>query len=151
MNYKEVEGDLIEMAKNGEFDIIVHGCNCRNIMGAGIAAQIKKEFPEAFVADKSFEPIFMQNRLGCLSYAWVSNYPLVIVNAYTQVKLGANLDYDALRLCMRKLNMSLLDKSMKVGLPQIGAGIGGGDWKKIKQIVQEELVDLDVTIVIYDK
>jgi hypothetical protein len=27
-NYKEVFGDLIELAKRGQFDVIGHGCNC---------------------------------------------------------------------------------------------------------------------------
>lgn len=29
MRYQEVDGDLIELAKKGEFDVIAHGCNCR--------------------------------------------------------------------------------------------------------------------------
>ncbi|AGO47535.1 macro domain containing protein [Cellulophaga phage phi4:1] len=46
MEYKviEVEGDLIEMALNGDFDVIGHGCNCHCVMGAGIAPQMAKAF-----------------------------------------------------------------------------------------------------------
>ena len=32
-----VKGDLIKSAKEGQFDVIIHGCNCFNTMGAGIA------------------------------------------------------------------------------------------------------------------
>jgi len=39
-----IKGNLITLAKKGEFDVIVHGCNCLNVMGAGIAKQIKKTF-----------------------------------------------------------------------------------------------------------
>ena len=28
-----VHGDLFKLAEQGEFDIIVHGCNCFNTMG----------------------------------------------------------------------------------------------------------------------
>ena len=38
-----VKGCLIELAVEGNFDVIVHGCNCFNTMGAGIAKQIKKK------------------------------------------------------------------------------------------------------------
>ncbi|RYD20572.1 MAG: hypothetical protein EOP88_14530 [Verrucomicrobiaceae bacterium] len=38
---KTVAGDLIQLAKNGEFDLIVHGCNCMCTMGAGVAKGIK--------------------------------------------------------------------------------------------------------------
>ena len=44
-------GDLIALAKAGEFDVIVHGCNCQCAMDAGIAKQIKAEFPAAYAAD----------------------------------------------------------------------------------------------------
>jgi len=36
-----VDGDLVQMAKEGKFDVIAHGCNCFCAMGAGIAPQIK--------------------------------------------------------------------------------------------------------------
>ena len=42
--YKEVQGDLIQMALSGEFDVITHGCNCFCTMGAGIAPKMAKEF-----------------------------------------------------------------------------------------------------------
>jgi len=53
---KIVEGDLIKMALGGEFDLIVHGCNCFCTMGAGIAKTIREYFPEyrsyCFIIDK---------------------------------------------------------------------------------------------------
>ena len=48
---KLIKGDLIQLAKNGEFDVIIHGCNCFCTMGAGIAKTIKDIFPEAYKAD----------------------------------------------------------------------------------------------------
>ena len=46
-----VQGDLLGLALAGEFDVIVHGCNCQCAMGKGIALSIKKLFPEAYAAD----------------------------------------------------------------------------------------------------
>lgn len=34
---KTIQGNFIHLAQNGEFDLIVHGCNCFCTMGAGIA------------------------------------------------------------------------------------------------------------------
>ena len=42
INY--VDGDLIKLAKQGRFDVIVHGCNCFCQMGAGIAPQMAEAF-----------------------------------------------------------------------------------------------------------
>jgi O-acetyl-ADP-ribose deacetylase (regulator of RNase III) len=50
---KIVNGDLIYLARNCEFDLIVLGCNCFCSMGAGIGRGIKATFPAAFVADSA--------------------------------------------------------------------------------------------------
>jgi len=47
----EIHGNLLQLALAGRFDVIIHGCNCQCTMGAGIAKQIKAQFPEAYKAD----------------------------------------------------------------------------------------------------
>ena len=46
---------------------------------------------------------------------------------------------------MRKINHNYRNK--RIGLPLIGAGLAGGDWNRIKKIIEKELCDMDVTIV----
>ncbi|HUV50462.1 MAG TPA: hypothetical protein VMW78_05525 [Anaerolineae bacterium] len=46
-----IKGDLLKLAIDKEFDIIIHGCNCYCTMGAGIAKAIRDTFPEAWDAD----------------------------------------------------------------------------------------------------
>lgn len=78
---------------------------------------------------------------------WIvsGNVPfLIVVNAYIQYKPGRNLDYDALTLCMRKINMEFGGKH--VGLPCIGCGIAGGLKTKVEKIIRKELKDCKVTI-----
>jgi O-acetyl-ADP-ribose deacetylase (regulator of RNase III) len=168
--YKEIEGNLITLAKEAKFDVIAHGCNCFCTMGAGIAPQMA----EAFGCDTyEMESTFFEgdiNKLGAIDWEELmiredgkiikkrSCYTLpelIVVNAYTQYDFGKNhlngssqpLDYEALILCMRKINATF--KGKKIGLPQIGCGLAGGDWTRVKQIIQTELKDCDVTIVIY--
>jgi O-acetyl-ADP-ribose deacetylase (regulator of RNase III) len=50
---------------------------------------------------------------------------------------------------MRKINHRF--KGKHIGLPKIGAGLAGGDWDRIKKIIQSELTDCIVTVVIYKK
>ncbi len=155
MNYKEINGDLIQLAQQGEFDVIVHGCNCFCSMKSGIAPQMA----EAFGCDKyPLEDLKFQgfiNRLGAIDFKEING--LTIVNAYTQYfnrtlnpdKQAINLDYEALTLCLRKINHVFAGKF--IGLPQIGAGLAGGDWNLIKKIIKKELKDCNVIIVIYEK
>lgn len=42
--FKTVDGDLINLALEGNFDVIVHGCNCFCTQGAGIAKGMAKTF-----------------------------------------------------------------------------------------------------------
>lgn len=170
--YKEIEGDLIELAKQGMFDVITHGCNCLSNMGAGIAPQMAKAFGVDKFEMETWGPTI--EKLGCIDYEtlvlgenaiWLlseyknnRNEPeLTVVNSYTQFRYGKNhadgsikpLDYEALTLCMRKINHQFRGKH--IGLPKIGAGLAGGDWNRIKRIIQEELIDCTVTVVIYKK
>ena len=41
---KMIQGDLIALAKEGNFDVIAHGCNCFCTMGSGIAPLMAKAF-----------------------------------------------------------------------------------------------------------
>lgn len=106
---------------------------------------------------------------------------LIVVNAYTQFMYGVNhtdgvskpLDYEALTLCLRKINH--IFKGKHIGLPLIGCHLAGGIWdytqlpqfecdnnlneeylqyangikKDVKTIIKQELKDMNVTIVHY--
>ena len=148
---KIVQGDLIELAKSGEFNLIAHGCNCKCQMGKGIALTIKKEFPEAYKVDcqtvKGDE-----SKMGTCSVAECLDGKLTVVNAYTQYHWKGKAvlaNYDAIRSCMRWIKENYPDK--KIGLPKIGAGLAKGDWNTIQSIMEEELNGLDVTLVEYQK
>ena len=40
---KVLKGDLLQLALEGVFDVIVHGANCQCSMGAGIAKAIRAQ------------------------------------------------------------------------------------------------------------
>lgn len=158
LKYKK--GDLIKAAINGEVNVIAHQCNCFCNMGKGIAPQIKKNFPEAWKADMKTTK-GDQRKLGLVTHATNNSYkkPIVIYNLYGQYdykkvafKGGRNTEYNALRssLKLMALNLELEEilyrNDVKIGLPKIGAGLGGGDWSIIEKIIEEELSDFDVTI-----
>ena len=151
---KEIEGDLVYMAKNGEFDVIVQGCNCFNTMGAGIAKQIKNTFPDAYQADLR-TPKGDPEKLGTYSkgihYSYNKNKYVTIVNAYTQFNYKVDddgeppVDYDAIEKALIGVNNEF--KWQSIGLPLIGCGLAGGDWERVRTIIEKTLTDVDVTIV----
>jgi O-acetyl-ADP-ribose deacetylase (regulator of RNase III) len=146
-----LNGDLLVLAREGAFDLIVHGCNCFCMMGAGIAAAIRCEFPAAYEADLATAR-GDRAKLGTCSFATVEQggKSLTIVNAYTQYHAsgsGVLVDYDAVRNCLRWIKERFPGK--RIGLPKIGAGLAGGDWQQIASIIEEELAGQDVTVVEY--
>lgn len=151
----EIKGNLISLATNGEFDAIIHGCNCFCTMGKGIALDIKNEFPEAYDADKRTKK-GDKNKLGTYTTAIIEKSlnvkkDFIIVNAYTQYQYwgkGRRVDYDAIRNVFTKINEQFNGKH--IGIPMIGAGLAGGHWPTIKQIIEDVMVDSNVTLVIYD-
>lgn len=175
-SYKEVTGDLIKLAREGQFDVIAHGVNCQCVQGAGIAKQMVRVFgTDKFPMEdpltkgdynklgnidwKEFEVSSMS--VHSADYKGFSTqelrWPLTVVNCYTQFNYGRNhldgdeipLDYDALILCLKKLNHRFKGKS--IGLPLIGCGLAGGDWYKVSGMIRIYLCDMHVTVVNFDK
>lgn len=160
-----IKGDLVKLAASGTFNVIVHGCNCFNTMGAGVALQIANRFPEAWYID-SMTNYGDRRKLGNTSIATVRgdhDDALIIVNAYTQYGTTSKpgemvVDYDAVYNVFAKTvhNLSCIAPNMRIGIPRIGAGLAGGDWDVLAEIIEEAL-DLDgfddpnlLTLVEYD-
>jgi len=154
-------GNLITAAQTGEISVLCHQANCFHAMAAGIAPQIAKAFPEAEEAD--FATIKGDKfKLGHNSFAsatitkkrwWWRNTSehLLLVNMYGQYGTGGvATDYKALRSCINSLaedlSWTIWSGGMKIGMPKIGCGLGGGDWSIVEKIIEEELHGFDVTI-----
>lgn len=148
-----IKGDLIDLARNGQFDVIVHGCNCFCTMGAGIARQIRDTFPQAHVAD--LETVSGDiNKLGNYSSALVqsSGRQLTVINGYTQYQYagtGILADYGAIETLFKQIKKFFPNK--RIGYPKIGAGLAGGDWEKISQIIDRSLTGETHTLVEYTR
>ena len=148
---RKVRGDLIDLAMKGDFDVIIHGCNCLNAMGAGIALTIKKVFPEAYAADCK-TPRGDKSKLGTISSATVrrNGRDITIVNAYTQYHWrgeGVLTEYDAVRSAFRHVKAEFSGRRM--AYPLIGAGLAKGNWDRIERIINEELAGEDHCLVEY--
>ncbi|MGB5837781.1 MAG: macro domain-containing protein, partial [Albidovulum sp.] len=119
------EGDLIGLALKGEFDVIIHGCNCFHTMGAGIAKAISAQFPEVYQADRETE-YGAREKLGTISSALVhrGEVRFHVVNAYTQHQWrgrGLKAEYPAIQSCFEIVADEF--DGARIGYPLIGAGL----------------------------
>lgn len=175
--FREVMGNLITLAKGGHFDVIAQGNNCFCIQGAGLAPQMVHAFGTDNTLVYTLEHPSTNgdiNKLGQFEVGWVdrgkdgglANQKLpwqtfddvmAVCNCYTQYGTGKTgnpnggtvaLDYDALKLILRKINYTFKDRH--IGLPLIGCQLAGGDWNIVRKLIINELKDMDVTIVHFD-
>lgn len=153
----DVKGNLLDQG----YDVVIHSCNCLNIMGGGIAKEVKKRFPEAFEADKNFKLPKGEVRLGHYSYAEVvhdkTGQIFKIVNIYGQHLIHGNgplgdgvlTEYDKLEKGLRD-SISYIKEKYDVktfGVPRlIGCGLAKGNWKKVTEILISVSNDLNVDI-----
>jgi O-acetyl-ADP-ribose deacetylase (regulator of RNase III) len=148
-----IKGDLIKLALQGKFDVIVHGCNCFNTMGAGIARQVAIELPEATIAD-NYTRRGDKNKLGNIGIVKIErgDVKFEVVNAYTQYGCNVNtinVDYEAIRNCLKLIKEKFSGK--RIGYPLIGCGLAGGKWEIVSKILDEELAGENHTLVEYQK
>lgn len=142
---KHTKGNLVDLAEQGEFDVIVHGCNCHNTMGSGIAKEIRERYQGAYDADtlatKQWEnPVAKLGNFSTYATSGKGNL-FIIVNAYTQLdynKTGEEFtdrfEYESFYLILRKLEAL---GPVNFGFPYIGMGLAGGDKERIISMLED--------------
>lgn len=160
LSYKS--GCLVEAFRMGEVGAIAHSCNCFNTMNSGVAKAIRAQFPAVYEAD--CETVKgSPDKLGTLTFT-PAHQDLVdfggkeigkiglIFNLYGQYNYGREkgviyTDLKALGNSFYQMKIFLDSMGItKVGLPKLGAGLGGAKWEDVESCIITELAGLDVTI-----
>lgn len=145
---KVIPGDLLAALREGDVNVIGHQCNCFSEMSAGIARQIRQQFPGAYEADRELT-LSPQERLGKISYWRESDQ--AIFNLYGQYHYGVGqrqTDYDALRSALTLMLQEINEWEKedpnyraKIGFPyMIGCGLAGGEWDVVEKIIEDVFV-----------
>lgn len=142
-----VTGDLLGAAQK----VLVHGCNNRGVMGSGVAAQIRARWPNVYEVYALKHKVFGLELGDVIPVATVDGR--VVVNAVTQDGFGRDghryVDYAAVERCFRTINDRVHGWEVKeIAMPRIGAGLGGGDWEVIEEIINRTATFY--TPVVYD-
>lgn len=141
---KIVHGDLLK----ADVDIIGHQVNCRGVMGAGIALQLRQKYSGLYDHYKEYLAT-TPRPLGTISLYHEQGKPSV-ANIYGQDGYGRDkryTDYDALESALWELAYIADVHGMTVGLPYgIGCGLAGGDWEIVYEIIQDIFTDVDCYI-----
>ena len=131
---REEVGNLV----TGNYTVFCHQVNCKGVMGAGLAKQIRNEYPEVYRLYKrhceqgyatigTILPVVTGDRRMC-------------VNMFAQYSYGRDrmyTNYDAFEKCLNNLLAFLCQRfkgtdKVTVAFPKfIGCGLAGGKWEEI--------------------
>ena len=152
MEIEYITGDLLD----GDEEYVVQGCNAQGVMGSGLAKIIRDRHPAVY---KQYFKVFKDQgdflELGQLIYVDIG--PCVIVNAITQEHFGRDpntvyVSYDAIQKMVQQLDEDLGDPDdpIRIAFPLIGAGLGGGSWKTISEIIEDYSLGFQPVVYLLD-
>ena len=127
--------------------LIAHGCNAQGVMGSGVAKAIRAKYPDAYNEYKKRYDNQGLNLGDIIPVVIYQHHNKIIINCITQEFYGRDSDkiyvnYTAIEQCMRKINNYYSIGVDCIALPKIGAGLGGGDWNAISDIIERELTNI---------
>ncbi|GLI82384.1 Appr-1-p processing protein [Rossellomorea marisflavi] len=142
-----IEGNIL-MA---EEQIITHQVNCQGVMGAGLAAQIRKKYPIVYERYVSLVQSRKDNKevLGKTQIIKVESDKFIanIFGQYTYGRLGIHTSYTALESALTDLKLRAQKHKKAIALPHgIGCGLAGGDWSKVSSIIENVFSDYKVAL-----
>lgn len=141
---KYVKGNVLKSGCN----IIMHGVNCQNGFGSGVALAIAKQYPKAkhYYHEKFAETGW---KLGDVQIVpqWDG---VLIANCATQdhyLPRGVcHFDYDAMKKCMEDVLDFAEYEHATIAMPKIGSHLAGGDWDRIEKIINNVVGDTEVLV-----
>lgn len=128
---KIVCGDILAI----NHGVIVHQVNCKKVMGAGLALQIRRKYPQHFADYMAAEP-----KLGDIVVTRIHStlYIVGVYGQYSYGRYGLHTNYSALRIAMIKAAQFAAQKNLPLYIPYgIGCGLAGGDWNRVAAILSD--------------
>ena len=158
INY--VNGDATRPTGGGP-KFILHVCNTLGLWGAGFVMAVSRRWPEPEEAYYALGETCNGYSLGNVQAVQVED-ELWVVNMIGQAGVGSRdgsppIRYSAIRTALKQVAVMALDpeyrglyKAVSIHGPRFGAGLAGGDWNTIEQIINETLIAAGLSVTVYD-
>ena len=142
-------GNLLE--SNAE--ALVNTVNTVGVMGKGIALQFKNMFPDNFklYANACKNNEVKVGELFITEEMTMFSGKKLIVNFPTKTNWRLPSEYAYIEMGLVALAKLIKDKKiLSIAIPALGAGNGGLDWIKVKQLISFHLENLDCKVYVYE-
>jgi O-acetyl-ADP-ribose deacetylase (regulator of RNase III) len=148
---------MIHYIKGNIFDsgaqALVNTVNTVGVMGKGIALQFKKAFPNNFRAyqDACKRKEIEVGKLFVTKDSNLNSGEKIIINFPTKKDWRNSSEYSYIEDGLDDFLKVIETYQIKnVALPPLGAGNGGLEWEKVKQMIERKLNALDIDIFVYE-
>lgn len=141
-------GNLFE----SDAEALVNTVNTVGVMGKGVALQFKKNFHNNYKAyveackngDVQIGRMFVVRDHSLLGEKLIVNFP-------TKTDWRKPSEYEFVERGLDALVDTIRQYGIKsIAIPPLGAGNGGLHWDRVKKMIEEKLVALDVRIIVYE-
>lgn len=137
---------------------IAHGVNCQGKMNSGVAKAIREKYPEHY---RHYKSLINKGKLTEVGTAFcrpghvldnTSKVTQAVWGLATQKFYGYDgkryVNYSAIGRVFKFLDTMYYMYPIKhvLGIPKIGAGLGGGDWSIIEQIINDATPKLEIWV-----
>lgn len=129
-----IKGNILR----ADVEAIVNTVNCVGVMGRGIAAQFKREYPENF---KVYEAACKRKevtlgRMFIFETGQVLN-PRLIVNSPTKRHWRGESRIEDIESGLDALVAEVKQRGINsIAIPPLGCGLGGLDWKDVRPLIE---------------
>lgn len=146
---KHVVGDILTPNCTDCSVIICHQVNCKGVMGAGLAKQVRNAHPDVYLAYKEkcnagMAHVGDAQFVSCLD----GRHDYIIANVFGQDGYGRDkqhTDYAGLEAGFRKVAEAFPNDTIRIPMG-IGCGLGGGDWGIVRDIIDRVFANQNVEI-----
>lgn len=150
------QGNILEAGE--DYTVIAHVVNDLGVMRAGVAKVLYEKWPqvrESYL--KCYESRHHEGLLGKVNYVPIGP-EAVVANMFAQHRIKGReedrrppIRYGALSNAMSSVaKMVELHHSIdNISAPMFGAGLAGGDWDVVEQLIYEHWIDQDIPVTIY--
>lgn len=141
-----LKGDLFATP---DLKAYAHACNCAGTMDAGVSIAFKKRWPRMY---EEYVRRCHDKRLALGDVFVWSEDDVVVYNLATQQHWRARSKLSAFsRAVKRMLELAHQGGVTRIGLPRIGAGLGGLDWNRVRSILVEEGNASPVELLVFEQ
>jgi O-acetyl-ADP-ribose deacetylase (regulator of RNase III) len=144
-----IQGNILE----SDAQALVNTVNTMGVMGKGIALQFKNAFPNNFRAyqEACKRKEISVGKLFVTKDCNLNSGEKIIINFPTKKDWRKPSEYTFIEAGLDDFLKIIEHYQIKsVAIPPLGAGNGGLEWEKVKQIVNQKLASTDVNVLVYE-